>query len=75
MSDTVYDLCSRHGTVKDMMTDCERCKGEGYIEEADEYRVGSFVVKCWFCDGTGHGFLECRACLESAEYGDEDDSL
>ena len=55
--------CSVHGMPRNIPTDCSGCRGEGVIEDDQDYGPSPPFVPCWQCKGTGTGIPECEMCL------------
>lgn len=62
-------LCSKHNIETDEQDhECPRCRGEGYIEDDDDFGPPEFVP-CWNCRGSGEVLVPvCWKCDD--EHGD-----
>ena len=68
-SDDGLGKCSIHNMPFNIPTDCRRCKGEGVLEDDQEFGLSPPFVPCWECHGSGVGRDDCEMCLIE----DEDD--
>lgn len=57
------DVQARHKCHYDVPTECAMCRGEGETEDD----VFGLVERCFACNGTGEGPLQCSACMDEEE--------
>lgn len=69
ISSRLLGKCPIHGLPRDVHTDCSRCRGEGVIEDDQDYDLSPPFIPCWQCNGTGTGIPDCEMCL--IEYDDD----
>jgi DnaJ-class molecular chaperone len=57
--------CTKHNVVMDIYNDCSTCRGDGMVEDMDEYGPNPGMETCWSCRGSGVSvWPDCWLCLE-----------